>query len=68
VIEMEEIYEIIDKNGILDSGTKDEMIELFEDIISGDVEREWEGELQLVKVINFSFRNFKKSFKRFQFQ
>jgi hypothetical protein len=51
------MYEIIDDTGVLFSGTEDEMITAFDDIINNNEESEyhideWNGDIKLIKVIN----------------
>jgi len=44
-------YEIIDDNGVIDSGTQEEMTDQFEKYTTGEDELDWEGDLKLIIVI-----------------
>lgn len=47
------MFEIIDQNGVIYSGTSDEILFYWEELVySGNPERiEWEGDLKLIEVI-----------------
>jgi len=53
---MKNNWEIIDDNGVIYSGTEEEMVLVFSNIVNGDIDQddlvEWIGDLKLVEVHN----------------
>ena len=45
-------YEIIDNNGVVYSGTEEEMTQKFDEILNGEADVAWVGDLKLVHVLN----------------
>ena len=48
------MWEIIDDEGVVYSGTQEEMERVFNRIVNGQIECDWTGDLKLIEIHNIT--------------